>query len=379
MSTFKTLGISDTLIGALAKQKISTPTVIQNQTIPAQLEGKDIIGCSETGSGKTIAYLLPLMMKIDTTKKSNQALIITPTHELALQIRQELITLADDSGLEITSALCVGGVNIKRQVEALKKKPHIILGSAGRILELMEKRKIAVSIDTVVIDEADRMLDSQNYIVLEKLLKRTYHTRQTLFFSATITKKTLASVGNISRDVTLFDVKKEQEVNPDIEHLYLVAEKRDKITILRKLAAAISPARALVFINKSEEIERLTEKLKYHDLKAVCIHGTAQKEARRTAMQQFKTSQVQLLVSSDLSSRGLDIRGVNYIIHFDMPEDKERYLHRAGRTGRAGDKGISVAIVTTDDLKFLERHAKDYNLNIVETVLSHGRLLDKEK
>lgn len=377
MGSFNELGVSDALIAALKKQDIDVPTSVQEQSIPTQLEGKDIIGCAETGSGKTFAYLLPLLMKIDTEKKGNQALILTPTHELAIQVRQEMDRLSQSAGLGVTSTVCVGGVAMKRQLEALKKKPHVIVGSAGRIHDLMDKRKIAVSLDTVIIDEADRMLDHQNLMWVRKVLKRVYHTRQTLLFSATISQQTLKTAQEFTNAAEYINVKQERAVNPDIEHVYIIADLRDKIKQLRKIAAAISPERALVFINRPDDIEKLSERLKHHHLKAACIHGTAKKPERKDAMQKFKTGKVQLLVSSDLSARGLDIRGVRYIIHYDMPEDKSLYLHRSGRTGRAGDEGISIALVTEVEQKLLARHAAAYGIDITETVMSRGELVDK--
>jgi len=372
---FDALGVSGDLIAALAKQNISIPTEIQKSAIPDLIEGKDLVGSSETGSGKTFAYLIPLLMKIDTERKENQAIIVAPTHELAMQIHREIETLVKDSGLEITSSQCIGGANIKRQIDKLKSRPQIITGSAGRIIELMEKRKISVDITTVIVDEADRMLDIQNFGTLFKMLKKTRRSRQTVLFSATITDETLERAESITKSPIIIRTEGKEKINQDIEHLYIVTEERDKVKLLRKISASITPERALVFINRSDEIAILSEKLKHHKLKAAGIHGSSKKMDRKEALFQFRKGKIQLLVSSDLSSRGLDIKDVNYIIHFDMTENPDLYLHRAGRTARAGAKGVSISLVTERELSILRKHAGTLGIKITSKTVSQGKII----
>jgi len=379
-NTFDKLGLMPQLVEGLKKQGITAPTPVQAATIPAALENKDVIGQSPTGSGKTLAFLLPIFQRVDAGKREMQAIILAPTHELVMQIEKQAKLLAQSSGLSVTSAAIIGEVNITRQIEKLREKPNIIVGSAGRVLELIKKRKInAQTVRTIVIDEGDRMLDEHNLATVKDVIKTTLRDRQLMLFSATISEKTLKTGGELMREPQVIRIEDEGRISPNINHMYIVSEQRDKVEVLRKLAAAIKPERAIVFINKSAELELVTAKLQYHHLSAFDISGGASKEDRKKALEGFRKGDIKLLVASDIAARGLDIKGVTHIFNLDVPEDPKSYLHRVGRTGRMEEEGTAISIVTEKESAFIRKCEKELKIRITEKVISHGMLMDPKK
>jgi superfamily II DNA/RNA helicase len=375
-NSFDKLGLDSNLIEGLKKEGINEPTDIQVRVVPVALENKDIIGQSQTGSGKTLAYLLPIFQKIDATKREMQAIILAPTHELAMQIDNEIKLLSENSSSKVTSVSIIGEVNIKRQIEKLKEKPHIIVGSAGRIFELIKMKKISAhTIKTIVIDEGDRLLDENNVSLVKDVIKTTMKDRQLMLFSATINEKALVVAKSLMKEASIIKID-EELINENITHMYFTAEQRDKIEILRKLIAAFNPERAIIFINKSDDIQITTSKLQYHHLNAYGIYGTASKEERKKALESFRNGKIQLLVSSDVSARGLDIKDVTHIFNLDLPQDSKEYLHRIGRTGRAGKTGIAASIVTEKELPIIKKYEKDFNLEIKAKKVYKGNILD---
>lgn len=379
INSFKELNLNEDLIRGLKKEGIKNPTEIQSKVIPLGLFKKDIIGKSETGSGKTLAYLLPIMQNIDTSKKETQCIILSPTHELAIQINDQARRLSKNSNLDITSTAIIGTANIKRQIDSLKSKPHIVVGSTGRIFELIKKRKLkAHTVRTIVLDEGDRLLDNKNINSVKDVIKTTLKDqRQMMIFSATISDETLREARNLMKEPEIINVSEKSTVNTNIEHFYIETERRDKFEILRKLVAATKPKRAIVFINKSEEIDLTTSKLEYHKLKAKAIYGESSKEERKSALDMFRSGKIQLLVSSDLSARGLNIEGVTHIFNLDLPPTSKEYIHRVGRTARGNNSGIAISIITSKDLPIIRSYERELNIVIKEKTLSYGKLLDK--
>ena len=376
-NTFEKLGLKPQLIEGLKKQGITVPTVIQASTIQPALENKDIIGQSPTGSGKTLAFLLPIFQRLDAGKREMQAIILAPTHELVIQIEKQAKLLAESSGLAVTSTAIIGEVNITRQIEKLREKPNIIVGSAGRVLELIKKRKInAQTVRTIVIDEGDRMLDEHNLATVKDVIKTTLRDRQLMLFSATISEKTLKTAGELMKDPQVIRIEDEGRISPNIDHMYMVAEQRDKIEVLRKLAASIKPERAIVFINKSAELQLVTAKLKYHHLSAFDISGSATKEERKKALEGFRKGDIKLLVASDIAARGLDIKGVTHIFNLDLPEDSKGYLHRVGRTGRMEEAGTAISIVTEKEVPFIRKCERELKIKISEKIITRGIITD---
>jgi len=332
---------------------------------------------SETGSGKTLAYLLPLIEKIDYDKRENQFIVLVPTHELALQVNEVISKLADKSNLDIKSIVIMGDVNIKRQVEKLRDKPQFVIGSPGRILELIKLKKISAhAVKSIVIDECDKLLDQNNYNVVKDVIKTTMRDRQLMVFSATINTETLNIAKDLMKDPQFIKVEDKIKVNKNINHMYFVCERRDKIEVLRKLIASINPQRAIVFINKTEETKITTEKLQYHYIRAYGIYGKASKEERKKALDGFKRGDIQILVASDLAARGLDIKGVTHIINLDLPEDSKEYLHRVGRTGRAGKTGTAISIVTQREIPLIKKYQNQFNIKIEPKDIYKGKIIN---
>ncbi len=378
--SFNNLNLSEALTTALKVEGILEPTAIQEKSIPLILAKKDMIGQSETGTGKTLAYLLPIFQALDTQQRETQGLILAPTHELALQIHRQIERLAQNSGLPVTSAVIIGNVNINRQIEKLKERPHLIVGSSGRILELIQKRKISSqTIKTIVLDEADRLLDDHNLKTVAAVIKTTLRDRQLLAFSATMAPMILERIKALAKTPEIVRVSNQTQVAMTLIHQYFLTEQRDKFEVLRKLVRIINPERALVFINKSEEIEVTVEKLRFHGLNAVGIHGSTIKSDRGKAMAEFQSGKFQLLVASDLAARGLDIPGISHVFNLDLSEDPQLYLHRVGRTGRAGQSGVAISIVNERELGILKKVEKQFKIHIDEKDVSMGIIMDSRR
>ena len=372
--SFKKFNINEQLIKGLEKQNISEPTKIQEAVINIALENKDVIGQSLTGSGKTLAFLLPMMERIDTESKDLQGLIIAPTHELVVQINQQIIDLSKNSGLGIKSTTIIGNVNIKRQIDHLKKKPHIVVGTTGRILKLIQMGKLkAHKIKTLVIDEADRMLDDNNLEGVKKVLKTTLRDTQVMVFSASITDEAIEEANHFMKNPEIIFID-DNEIAPTITHYSLFCERRDKPDLLRKLMFSLKPKRALVFINKESEIEDVTKKLKYHKYNVLSLHGSASKQDRKKAMDDLKSGKAQIVIASDLAARGLDIKDVTHVFNLDLTEDEKSYLHRVGRTGRVGKEGFVFSLVTEYEENYLRKLERKYNIEVHPLVLEKGKL-----
>jgi superfamily II DNA/RNA helicase len=378
-NTFTQLGVGEALTNGLQKAEITQPTGIQTHVIPLVLAGKDVIGQSATGTGKTLAYLLPLFLKIDSSKREMQALVLAPTYELAMQIQKQVELLAANSGLPVTSLPIIGDVNIVRQIEKLREKPHIIVGSSGRILELIQKRKISAhTIKTIVLDEGDRLLGEQNLEGVKAIIKTTQRDRQLLLFSATIKPTTVELAKGLMREPEVVRVTPQAQDQPDITHWYFVTDLREKMDVLRKIARSIEGERALVFINKPDNVEVTVAKLNFQGLAAAGLHGSAGKEDRKKALEDFRNGKIQLLVASDVAARGLDIPGVDYVINLDMPDEPQIYLHRVGRTGRAGRSGTAISIVTGGETQYIEKCEKALKITMQKKQMVKGEMADKK-
>ena len=281
-NNFEKAGVMPELVKGLEKQGITIPTEIQSIIIKPFMDKKDIVAMSYTGSGKTLAYLLPLFMNVDTTLRSTQAIILTPTHELAVQVYRQAELLAENSGVNVKSALIIGGANIQRQIDKLKEKPQIVIGSSGRIFDLIKKRKIqAHTVKTIVIDEADRMIDDLNISGVEAVVKTTLRDRQIVMLSASVTDEASKRAMALMKEPVFLNVSSNEKLPENIEHIYITAEQREKIIVIRKLVHGENIKKGIVFINNNENIEVIVDKLNYHGIKAVGIYGKAHKYDRR--------------------------------------------------------------------------------------------------
>lgn len=377
---FKSNNINLTLAKALEKDNIITPTEIQSKVIPEAIKNKDLIVQSETGTGKTLAFLLPIFAKIDPAKKEMQAIILAPTHELAMQIIRQIERLSQNSEIKATSAPIIGNVNIDRQIDKLKEKPNILVGSPGRVLELIKKKKISAhTIKTIVLDEADRLLDINNIENVKAIIKSTMKDRQLMVFSATMAKEAKQLATELMKEPEFIKTEGTLIVPTTIEHLYFVAEERDKIEVLRKLVRILNPKKALAFIGEKDEIDLMVEKLKFHKINADGLHGKNIKLDRKKTMDDFKSGKTQVLLASDIAARGLDIEDLTHIFSLNMPEDPRDYLHRAGRTGRKGNSGVCISIITEREVSQLKSAARALNISITAKDMYKGEIIDRKE
>jgi superfamily II DNA/RNA helicase len=375
---FKELKISQPIIDGLKKEKITTPTKVQEAVIPKMMEQKDLIVQSETGSGKTLAYLLPMFEQLQPVEKGMKVLVLVPTHELAMQVHKQVERLAKNSGIEVTSATIFGDVNINRQIETLKGKQQIIIGTTGRILELIKKRKItAHTIKTIVLDEADKMLDKNNIEGVKAVMKCCMRDTQLILVSASMNKSTISVAETLVKNPEIIRTSDTLVIPKNIEHIYLLVERREKIEYLRKLAKSIKPKKAMVFINKVADIEEATQKLQYHHYRAECIHGSNVKQDRKKVMDDFKSGKLQFLIATDIAARGIHVEGVSTVFHISIPEDPMDYLHRAGRAGRGQDKGLSILLVTKEELARVKSYQKAFGINIIQKKMYQGKVVGK--
>ena len=373
---FNELGISLPIMNGLKKEKIITPTKVQEAVIEKIINNKDLIVQSETGSGKTLAYLVPLYEKMIPVEKGMKVLVLVPTHELAMQVHRQVERLSKNSEVSIASTTIFGDVNVNRQIEKLKEKPQIIIGTTGRILELIKKRKISAhTIKTIVIDEADKMLDCNNIEGVKAVIKCCMRDTQLLMFSASIDKKTIVEAEKIAKEPEIIKTAESFVIPKNIEHIYFIVERRDKIEFLRKVAKVIKPKKAMVFINKVDDIEEATQKLKFHKFSAECIHGSNVKNDRKKVIQDFQTGKLQFLIGTDIAARGLHFEDVTTVFHLSIPEDPMDYLHRAGRAGRGQTKGLSVSIITKEELTRIKSYQKTFGINIIPRKMYQGKIV----
>lgn len=378
MKTFNQLVINEKLIKGLVKQNITEPTKVQSLTIEKIRENKDLLVNSETGSGKTLAYLLPMFEKIDTTMRETQVLVLAPTHELVMQIANQSKLLAENSNMDVTTFAIIGEVNIQKQIKNIKAmKPHIVVGTAGRLLDLIQQKKLRVhDVKTIILDEVDSLVSGKGEGIVEKIIKTTLRDRQLLGFTASLDEKSESFCDYMMKDMEIIKATDQSAINPNINHMYIYGDRREKFAILRKALSSAKAKRAIVFVNDEDSIEVINEKLNYHNYKAVCISGKMSKEDRKNAMTSFRSGKAAILVSSDLSARGLDIPDVSHIFNLDFPPSKNEYLHRCGRSARGNNKGIAISIVTNQNLNTIRDYKRQFKINMKAVEIKEGKFVD---
>lgn len=361
--SFENFDLSNEIISSLATKNIITPANAQLMSHNAISDGKNIWLKSPTGSGKTLAYLLPIIEKLYQDKQAlTQVVFFTPTHELAIQISNFINETFSSIGVK--SLALIGKASIGRQKEKLKKKPQIVVGSVGRILELVNIKKLKPNhFKYCIIDEADRMLEDDSLKTLKQILAKS-NSLQYILGSATIKNNALEVANSFIEDLELVDNSQEKET---ITHSYIIAEGNRKNETLRALANAISPARAIVFLHRNYDVNFVTKKLENAKISVGSIHGEQNKIDRANTIRKFKKSEIQILVASDVAARGLDIEAVDYVINYDIPTKHEDYKHRAGRTGRMGKEGNSILLINKSELSNIEKLSK-------KTTISKGKL-----
>ncbi len=364
--TFEDLGLSEETIESILQNGIQKPTAVQTQTIPQILSGESLVFQSETGTGKTLAFLLPIK------EKQKKAIILAPTTELCSQIK----TQAKSIGL--SAVLCVGNSPIKRQVDALKEKPNVVVGSPARILELTLIKKIKTdNFQTLVLDEIDRLLSpelKENTISLIQQFSK--NDVQILACSATLTKKSILNLFDSSqKKIQTVFLPPEDVLQKRILHLAIFAQRRDKIETLRKLLVAEKPQKTLIFTSRADQVANITSKLKYKNVECDCLFAKADKVKRKSVIDKFRSGKLKILITSDLCARGLDIFGITHIIQMDLPEEIDFFVHRAGRTARAGQTGKNIVIGDEREILRLSSFEKKLKIVINPRELKNGKLI----
>lgn len=381
MNKTKDINLDSNLVKALQKQGINDLNKVQSLVFEDIKNHKDLIVQAQTGSGKTLAYLLPLFSKIDSTQRETQVMVLAPTHELVMQIVDQIKLLSQNSNMNITTLPLMGEVNIQKQIKNIKStKPHIVVGTTGRILDLIKQRKLKVhNVKTIVLDEADNLISGKNLTTVNDIIKCTLRDRQVLAFSASTNDKCIDTLKNIMKDPKILRSTPKVSINKNINHMYLLGDTRDKFKLLRKSLAAVNPKKAIVFVNDEDSIEVINSKLNYHNRNSVCIYGKMSKEDRKNALYKFKTGKAKVLVSSDLSARGLDIKDITHVFNLDFPVSSNEYVHRVGRTARGKNRGDAISIVTPKELGSIRVLSKEFNINIKQKDLYEGNLIDFKK
>lgn len=347
---------------ALAELNYTTPTPIQAKTIPAAVEGKDILGCAQTGTGKTAAFALPILDYIGheqprLQKKGATTLILAPTRELAIQIGKSFKEYGKHTRFRM--ALVYGGVKQHQQVNAMKQGVDVLIATPGRLLDLVTQKHIRLGdIQILVLDEADRMLDMGFLPDLKKIIAQLPDERQSLFFSATLPRKTVDLANSLLfNPVHVKVATKQADVNRISQSIRLV-QPNEKLPLLRKLLSCDSVERAIVFTRTKRGANKIVKQLENVGIGSTAIHGNKSQNARQKALESFRKNQVSILVATDVASRGIDIDGISHVINYDMPVEAECYVHRIGRTARAGQTGIAISLCTPaerQELRAIER------------------------
>ncbi|MFJ7748197.1 DEAD/DEAH box helicase [Peribacillus sp. NPDC097295] len=345
MTLFSELGLDRTSMKSIEKMGFEEASPIQAQTIPLALEGKDIIGQAQTGTGKTAAFGIPLMENIDIANENVQGIVIAPTRELAIQVSEELFKLGYGKRARVLAVY--GGQDIDRQIRALKKKPHIIVGTPGRLLDHIKRKNIKLGgVHTVVLDEADEMLNMGFIEDIESILSTVPDERQTLLFSATMPDPIRKIAERFMQEPVLVRVKAKEMTVDRIEQYYLELRESEKFDTLARLFDIQTPELAIVFGRTKRRVDELSSALNIRGYSAEGIHGDLSQAKRISVLKKFKEGNLDVLVATDVAARGLDISGVTHVYNFDIPQDPESYVHRIGRTGRAGKHGIAITFVT---------------------------------
>ncbi|WP_243355183.1 DEAD/DEAH box helicase [Bacillus litorisediminis] len=364
MEDFYNLYISDTRIGRLKMKGITSPTLIQEKAIPAILEGKDVIGRAQTGTGKTLAFVLPILEKIDVTKTGPQALILTPTRELALQITNDIKSvLSEEEGIRVLPIY--GGQDVEQQLRKLKGNIQVIVATPGRLLDHLRRETVQLSkLSTLVLDEADQMLHIGFLPEVEQIIKEIPSTRQTLLFSATVPDQVRSLAKKYLTNPVDIRVKNPEVTVKEIDQSVILTTDRLKQQHLFQTLIEESPFLAMVFCRTKRRVSKLNEALQQNGFNADELHGDLSQAKRERVMKRFRDAEIQYLVATDVAARGLDVSGVTHVFNYDIPEDVESYIHRIGRTGRAGEKGKAVTFVAPKDEQMLGKIEKGMGQSI---------------
>lgn len=338
---------------ALEKMGFEEATPIQEQTIPLGLQGKDVIGQAQTGTGKTAAFGIPMIEKIDKTKRKIQGLVVAPTRELAIQVSEEIHRLAKFKGVKTLPIY--GGQQMDRQMRGLKDGPHIVVATPGRLLDHIRRKSINIgNVHTVVLDEADEMLNMGFIDDIRDILKAIpTEDRQTLLFSATMPKEVRNIAATLMNSPEEVKVKSKEMTVSNIEQFFVEVHEKQKFEALTNLLDVHAPELTIIFGRTKKRVDELSEGLQARGFRAEGIHGDLTQGKRMSVLNKFKSGRIEILVATDVAARGLDITGVSHVLNFDVPQDPESYVHRIGRTGRAGKTGVAISFISPREMSHL--------------------------
>ncbi|TJY39756.1 DEAD/DEAH box helicase [Cohnella pontilimi] len=382
LHTFEGLGITPQLAETLSQSGITAPSPVQTQAIPPILNGRDSIIVSPTGTGKTLAYLLPVLQRLNPERRETQAVVLAPTQELAMQIVREAETYGTPLGIK-TVAL-IGGASLSRQLDRMKTKPALVVGTPGRIMEVVSLKKLVLpNVRHVVVDETDRVFSLGGKKDVERLLRQCAKERQTIFVSATRSDAMKEAERQWMKEPAETSAEESQEggegLPSTIRHWYLVSDRRDKIDLVRRLVHHLRMKPALLFLNDIEKIGELASKLKYEGVMVDTLYGDTPGRERGQALGRFRSGKTALLIATDLAARGLDVPGLPLVIQFEPALDADHYVHRAGRTGRMGKEGVSITLITPQERFIVDKLSKQLGIEMAPKTFFGGRLYSPEE
>ncbi|NHM31531.1 DEAD/DEAH box helicase [Neobacillus terrae] len=361
---------------AWEKSGFEKPTSIQNAALPVAMEGKDIIAESPTGTGKTLAYLFPVLQSVDAENQSLQAVVLASSQELVMQVYQEFQKWSEGSGLR--GATLIGGANLKRQLEKIKKRPQVIFGTPGRVNELIKQKKLKMhEVKTLVLDEGDQLLTKEHTGTTQSILKSTQASRQVLIFSATLKKDTEKLARELTNEPEVIRINREEEIpTGEVEHIYFSCEPREKVKLLEKIAR-LENIKTLAFVNDISEITVAGAKLQFKELSVGLLHSELDKMERQSALRNFRDGKLKMLIATDVAARGLDIQGITHVVHIDMPKDINQYVHRSGRTGRMGANGTVISLVTEREERELKQYCRNLEIPVSKRIFFKGQIANE--
>jgi ATP-dependent RNA helicase DeaD len=367
VSKFAQLGIKPDYIKSINELGIVEPTPVQEQTIPFLIKNtSDVVVQAQTGTGKTAAFGLPILHHINPNSENVQVLILTPTRELGQQIAKQLFKFTKYSKQKIFTEAVYGGEHISKQLERLKRTTHILVATPGRLIDLMQREVVSLeSVKTVVLDEADEMLNMGFKKELESILDKTSDKKQTWLFSATIPKDVKAIIHNyLSADAENIQISKNEVVNRNIEHQFVMVREHDKLDMLIQFLKSQGKARGIIFCTTKKTAITLSKQLLAKNYNCDTLQGDMHQKDRDKVLRGIKNKSLQILVSTDVSARGIDIEGLNYVVHYDLPSQLEFYTHRSGRTARGGKKGMAISFVTAKEVAKLRAMERELGIRI---------------
>lgn len=346
ITSFRDLGLSDLTLDVLGRMGITVPTSVQQQAIPPMMRWYDVMAKAPTGTGKTLAFGIPIIEHIEKHRRSLQALILSPTRELALQIGQDLSRFAVNRPW-IEVAVLYGGQPIRTQIEALRRKPQIAVATPGRLIDLLRRRSLRLDeVEIAILDEADRMLDMGFIKDVRFILDKMPRVSQIAMFSATFSREVMDISYLYQREPVEIRVEEIGQDKPDIKEYLLPANGAERITAIRKILSLADVKRGIVFVNMKQSADMVVKKLRRLKINAAAIHGDIRQQQRERVLSNFRKGNLRVLVATDVASRGLDIENVDIVFNYDLPLENENYIHRIGRTGRAGKSGIAVTFLS---------------------------------